>query len=219
MRILVIEDDLLIGDGIKAGLVKLGFSIDWFVNGNEGMNALNEIAYDAAVLDLNLPQIHGLDILRSWRQRGRDTPVLILTAQGALEECVEGLQQGADDYLRKPFALAELSARLQALNRRRYGKFHPVLTHANVTMHPNEHSVMLNDKVIVLKPREFKILEVFMMAPTRVFTRAQLEEKLYNWEQDVSSNAVEVHIHHLRKKLGTHFIQTVHGVGYKLGSK
>lgn len=219
MRILLIEDDRLIGDGIKAGLGKLGFSVDWFSKGSEGLHALAAAPYDAVVLDLSLPEIDGLEILRQWRQQGRDEPVLILTARDALEQRVSGLQQGADDYLCKPFALTEVAARLQALIRRRHGQLQPTLQHAGVVMEPGSHTVTLNGEPLVLKARELALLELFLLNAGRVLTRAQLEEKLYGWDDDVSSNAVEVHIHHLRKKLGSEFIRTVHGVGYTLGAK
>lgn len=217
MRILVIEDDPLIGDGIKAGLIKLGFSVDWFTEGKEGMTALSSAPFDAVVLDLSLPGIDGLAILRQWRQQGQDEPVLILTARDALEQRVAGLQQGADDYLCKPFALSEVAARLQALIRRRHGQLQPVLSHGAVVMESASHTVTLDGEPLLLKSRELALLELFLINKGRVLTRAQLEEKLYGWDDDVSSNAVEVHIHHLRKKLGSQFIRTIHGVGYTLG--
>lgn len=218
MRILLIEDDRLIGDGIKTGLSKLGFSIDWFTQGDQGLLALSAAPYDAVVLDLSLPEIDGMEILRRWRQQGRDEPVLILTARDALAERVTGLQQGADDYLCKPFALSEVAARLQALIRRRHGQLTPTLQHGNVILEQSSHSVTLNGQPLVMKARELALLELFLLNPGRVLTRAALEEKLYGWDDDVSSNAVEVHIHHLRKKLGSEFIRTVHGVGYTLGA-
>lgn len=217
MRILVIEDDSLIGDGIKAGLGKMGFSVDWFTDGKEGQAALTTAPYDAVVLDLSLPGVDGLDILRAWRQQNHDEPVLILTARDALEQRVAGLQQGADDYLCKPFALSEVAARLQALIRRRHGQLMPVLSHGAVKMETGSHTVTLQGKPVPLKARELALLELFLINAGRVLTRGQLEEKLYGWDDDVSSNAVEVHIHHLRKKLGSQFIRTVHGVGYTLG--
>ncbi|MEW5290346.1 quorum sensing response regulator transcription factor QseB [Erwinia papayae] len=217
MRILVIEDDRLIGDGIRAGLIKMGFSVDWFTEGKAGKQALGAAPYDAVVLDLSLPGMDGLEILRQWRQQGHDEPVLILTARDALEQRVSGLQQGADDYLCKPFALSEVAARLQALIRRRHGQLLPRLSHGNVVMETSSHTVTLEGQPLALKARELALLELFLLNAGRVLTRAQLEEKLYGWDDDVSSNAVEVHIHHLRKKLGSQFIRTVHGVGYTLG--
>jgi len=218
MRILLIEDDTLIGDGLKVGLSKLGFSVDWFASGEAGFQALNAAPWDAVVLDLSLPERDGLDILRQWRQQGADVPVLILTARDALDQRVQGLQLGADDYLCKPFALTEVAARLQALIRRRHGQLQPELRHGRLVMAPGSHSVMVDGEPLSLKSRELALLELFLRNPGRVLTRAQLEEKLYSWDDDVSSNAVEVHIHHLRKKLGSQFIRTVHGIGYTLGA-
>ncbi|MCA1178372.1 MULTISPECIES: quorum sensing response regulator transcription factor QseB [unclassified Pantoea] len=218
MRILLIEDDSLIGDGLKVGLTKLGFSVDWFMSGEAGFQALSAAPWDAVVLDLSLPERDGLEILRQWREQGADVPVLILTARDALDQRVQGLQLGADDYLCKPFALSEVAARLQALIRRRHGQLQPELKHGKVVMSPGSHNVWINGEAISLKSRELALLELFLRNPGRVLTRSQLEEKLYNWDDDVTSNAVEVHIHHLRKKLGTTFIRTVHGVGYTLGA-
>jgi len=218
MRILLIEDDSLIGDGLKVGLTKLGFSVDWFMSGEAGFQALSAAPWDAVVLDLSLPERDGLEILRQWREQGADVPVLILTARDALDQRVQGLQLGADDYLCKPFALSEVAARLQALIRRRHGQLQPELKHGKVVMSPGSHNVWIDGEAISLKSRELALLELFLRNPGRVLTRSQLEEKLYNWDDDVTSNAVEVHIHHLRKKLGTTFIRTVHGVGYTLGA-
>jgi len=217
MRILLIEDDKLIGDGIKAGLTKLGFNLDWFTDGAIGKNALESAPYDAVILDLSLPGLDGLDLLRQWRQAGHDVPVLILTARDALEQRVTGLQSGADDYLCKPFALAEVAARLQALIRRRHGQLTPQLVHGNVVFDVAARAVSRNGEVVTLTPRELAVLELFLNNKGRVLARPLIQEKLYNWDDDVSSNVVEVHIHHLRRKLGSGFIRTVHGVGYTLG--
>lgn len=217
MRVLLIEDDKLIGDGIKAGLIKMGFSVDWFTEGKQGLSALDSAPYDAVVLDLSLPGMDGLDILRSWRQNGHDEPVLILTARDALEQRVAGLQQGADDYLCKPFALIEVAARLQALIRRRHGQVQTTLNHCSVALDPINLTVTYNNEPIYLKPKEFALLELLLRNEGRVLPRPLIEEKIYNWDDDVSSNAIEVHIHHLRKKFGSSFIRTVHGIGYTLG--
>lgn len=217
MRVLLIEDDKLIGDGIKAGLIKMGFSVDWFTEGKQGLSALDSAPYDAVVLDLSLPGMDGLDILRTWRQNDHDEPVLILTARDALEQRVAGLQQGADDYLCKPFALIEVAARLQALIRRRHGQVQTTLNHGSVSLDPINLTVTYNDEPIYLKPKEFALLELLLRNEGRVLPRPLIEEKIYNWDDDVSSNAIEVHIHHLRKKFGSSFIRTVHGIGYTLG--
>ncbi|CQH32827.1 MULTISPECIES: quorum sensing response regulator transcription factor QseB [Yersinia] len=217
MRVLLIEDDKLIGDGIKAGLMKMGFSVDWFAEGKQGLNALGTAPYDAVILDLSLPGMDGLDILRSWRRNGHDEPVLILTARDAIEQRVAGLQQGADDYLCKPFALIEVAARLQVLIRRRHGQVQTALTHGPVALDPINLTVTHNGDPLYLKPKEFALLELLLRNEGRVLPRSLIEEKIYNWDDDVSSNAIEVHIHHLRKKFGGHFIRTVHGIGYTLG--
>ncbi|MEL2241247.1 two-component system response regulator QseB [Leclercia adecarboxylata] len=217
MRILLVEDDKLIGDGIKAGLTKMGFSLDWFTDGDTGRAALYSAPYDAVVLDLTLPGLDGLQILREWREKGRSEPVLILTARDALDQRVEGLRLGADDYLCKPFALIEVAARLEALVRRSHGQAHSELRHGGVTLDPSRLVAALNGDTLVLKPKEFALLELLMRNAGRVLPRKLIEEKLYTWDDDVSSNAVEVHVHHLRRKLGSDFIRTVHGIGYTLG--
>ncbi|XVH58327.1 quorum sensing response regulator transcription factor QseB [Providencia hangzhouensis] len=217
MRILLIEDDRLIGDGLKVGLTQLGFSVDWFMDGKLGQLALFDAPYDAVVLDLSLPNIDGMDILAHWRKQGRDEPVLILTARDALEQRVQGLQRGADDYLCKPFALMEVMARLQALIRRRSGQLTPKLTHGDVEMDPSGMTVTVKGEPVQLKGKELALLSLFMHNPNKILSRGLIEEKLYNWEEEVSSISVEVHIHHLRRKLGNTFIRTVHGVGYRLG--
>lgn len=217
MRILLVEDDTLIGDGLKAGLGKKGFSVDWFTDGKQGKAALFSAPYDAVILDLTLPGIDGLDILRDWREQKRVEPVLILTARDAINQRVEGLRLGADDYLCKPFALVEVAARLEVLIRRRHGQTHSVLRHGNVTLDPGNLVATLDGETLALKPKEFALLELLLRNAGRVLPRKLIEEKLYTWDDEVTSNAVEVHVHHLRRKLGTTFIRTVHGIGYTLG--
>lgn len=217
MRILLIEDDPLIGDGLKLGLTKSGFSVDWFHDGKSGYLALESAEYDAVVLDLTLPQMDGLAILQQWRRENHAVPVLILTARDTLDARVGGLQLGADDYLGKPFALAEVVARLQALIRRRYGQTGSVLEHGKVKLDTHQRKVFFHQQEIPLTSREYKLLELFMHHRERVLSRSMIEEKLYTWDDEVSSNALEVHIHHLRQKLGKQLIRTVHGVGYALG--
>ncbi|WP_318374189.1 quorum sensing response regulator transcription factor QseB [Enterobacter sp.] len=217
MRILLIEDDRLIGDGLKAGLSKLGMTPDWFTDGRQGMQALDQAPYDAVVLDLSLPGMDGLDILKAWRRAGHQHPVLILTARDALEQRVEGLRLGADDYLCKPFALIEVAARLEALTRRHHGGVEATLSHGEVTLDPLKLTATLAGEPLVLQPKEFALMALFMRNPGRVLPRSLIEEKLYNWDDDVSRGALDVHIHHLRRKLGSRFIRTVHGIGYSLG--
>ncbi|PLK75298.1 two-component system response regulator QseB, partial [Klebsiella pneumoniae] len=163
------------------------------------------------------PGIDGLDILREWRDKGRHEPVLILTARDALSQRVEGLRLGADDYLCKPFALIEVAARLEALIRRAHGQSSSELRHGKVILDPNRLTASLDGESLALKPKEFALLELLMRNAGRVLPRKLIEEKLYTWDDEVSSNAVEVHVHHLRRKLGSDFIRTVHGIGYTLG--
>jgi two-component system response regulator QseB len=219
MRILLIEDDKLIGDGIRAGLLKLGFSVDWFADGVLGKNAISSAPYDAVVLDLSLPGIDGLDILQGWRHNKLDTPVLILTARDAIEQRVLGLQTGADDYLCKPFALAELGARLQSLIRRSHGQATAELCHNEVCFNPSTRQVTKAGQPIALTAKEIVVLELFLHNRHRVLSKNLIQEKLYSWDDDVSSNTVEVHIHNLRRKLGNGFIRTVYGAGYSLGAE
>lgn len=216
MRILLIEDDSLIGDGIKVGLSKLGFTVDWFDDGTDGREALLQTPYDAVVLDLGLPGIDGLSILKSWRDAGVDTPVLILTARGDVDERIKGLNSGADDYLGKPFALKEVQARLNALIRRRCGISKPLICHKNVTFNPETKIVCLDDKKVVLSPKETALLELLLLNKNKVLSKEAIENKLYSWDEDVASNAVEVHIHHLRKKLGKDIVKTINKIGYML---
>lgn len=218
MRILLIEDDPLIGDGLKQGLIKSGFLVDWFQDGKTGFEALSLAPYDVVVLDLTLPKLDGLEVLRGWRKANQDVPVLILTARDTLDERVQGLQIGADDYLCKPFALAEVVARLQALTRRRNGHINPIIQHGLLTFDPMKRKVWLQQQEIPLTSQEYRLLALFLNHKERVLSRSLIEEKLYSWDDEVSSNALEVHIHNLRKKLGKQIIRTVHGVGYVLGN-
>lgn len=216
MRILLVEDDNLIGDGLKIGLTQLGFTVDWFTDGEDGMEALFSTTYDAVVLDLGLPNIDGLAILQEWRNRGIGVPVLILTARGDVDERISGLNSGADDYLGKPFALKEVQARLNALIRRSNGISSALITFKNLTFNPETKSVFLNHKQIALAPREIALLELLLLNQNKVLSKESIENKLYSWNDEVASNAVEVHVHHLRKKLGKDFIRTVNKIGYTL---
>ena len=217
MRILVIEDDQIIGDGLKAGLTDLEYAVDWFTDGREGLEAGKNTDYDAVVLDLTLPSADGLDILKQWRQAGLVFPVLVLTARSSLENRVEGLNLGADDYLGKPFALEELNARLRALIRRGGGLAAQVVRHGDISFDPDRRTVLKGGVEIPLSPKETMLVELFLLRRNKVFSKDQIEEKLYPWGEEVVSNAVGVHIHHIRRKLGEGFIKTVHGVGYILG--
>ena len=217
MRILLVEDDRIIGDGVRAGLRKHGFSVDWLTDGDTARDALDAAPYDGVILDLTLPGLDGLDLLRRWRAAGRSTPVLVLTARGTLDQRVEGLNLGADDYLPKPFALEELTARLRALLRRSHGQGAPLLSHGALQFNPETRQVRLHGKDLSLSPKALALLEIFLLHKDMVLSKSLLEEKLYPWGAEVSSNAVEVHVHHLRASLGTSCIRTVHGQGYALG--
>ena len=214
MRILLIEDDSLIGDGIKNGLEKLGFSVDWFSDGDDGHEALLQADYDAVVLDLGLPGRDGLSILTDWRARGCKVPVLILTARGDVDERIAGLNSGADDYLGKPFALKEVQARLHALIRRSSGLSTPEIKYREITFNPQNRKTFFNGKEVTLSPKETALLELLLLNRNKVLSKESIESKIYSWDDDVSSNAVEVHIHHLRKKLGKDIVKTINKIGY-----
>lgn len=219
MRILLVEDDAIIGSGIRAGLTRLNFSMDWFRDGQEGLDALSAAPYDAVVLDLSLPGLDGLDILRCWRRRGLDVPVLILTARDALDQRLAGFHNGADDYLGKPFALEELAARLQALIRRRHGRTAACLVHGGLSLDTASRRLFRDGEEISLPPRALALLELLLLHRGQALTRRQIEDSLYPWGEEISSNAVEVHVHAIRRKLGRDSIRTVHGVGYMLGEE
>ncbi len=214
MRILLVEDDRLIGDGLKVGLEKLGFAVDWFTDGTEGEEALYQAPYEAVVLDLGLPGLDGMEVLRRWRQCGRNEPVLILTARGDVDQRIAGLNGGADDYLGKPFALKEVQARLNALIRRRNGRPAPQLVYKNIALDPQTRRVTSDGKEIILSPREISLLELLLLNKNKVLSKQTIEDKIYSWDEEVQSNAVEVHIHHLRKKFGRDLVRTVNKIGY-----
>ena len=214
MRILVVEDDALLGDAVQAGLQQDGHAIDWVRDGLQADHALATEAYAAVVLDLGLPGLSGLDVLQRLRQRQSTLPVLILTARDTVEDRIQGLDQGADDYLVKPFDMGELFARLRALIRRANGHATPVLCVGEVELDPAGHQVRYRGELVELASREFTVLQALMLNAGRVLSRAQLEDKLYAWGQEVESNTVEVHIHHLRRKLYPGLVETIRGVGY-----
>ncbi len=214
MRILVVEDDNLLGDAIQAGLKQAGYAVDWVRDGKQADHALTTETYTAMVLDLGLPQLSGLEVLSRLRQRKSTLPVLILTARDTVEDRIQGLDQGADDYVVKPFDMGELAARLRALIRRSSGHTTPVLQVGEVVLDPAAHSVTYAGEAVELASREFTVLQALMLNVGRVMSRAQLEDKLYAWGQEVESNTVEVHIHHLRRKLYPGLIETIRGVGY-----
>ncbi|GAB1394539.1 response regulator [Rhodocyclaceae bacterium] len=219
MRALLVEDDALLGDGIRAGLKLADFAVDWVRDGDLARRALLDQTYDICVLDLGLPRRDGLSLLKELRARGDRLPVLILTARDTSEDKVAGLDAGADDYLTKPFDLAELQARLRALIRRTGGSAHPVLQHADVTLDPASKRVSVKGETVNLSAREYALLYDLLSHKQHIRTRAQLEESLYAWGEEAESNTVEVYVHHLRKKLGADFIRTVRGLGYQLGER
>lgn len=218
MRILIVEDDPLLGDGLASGLKALGFAVDWLRDGAAADQALSHAPYEAVVLDLALPGGDGMDWLARWRKRGDTTPVLILTARDALDARIAGLDSGADDYLVKPVALTELAARLRALTRRARGRPEPVWRHGALEYDAAAKTVTWRGAPVELTSRELALLEVLLGNPRRVLSRAQLFEKLYAWDQNIDSNAIEVYVHHLRRKIDPGIVRTVRGVGYALGA-
>lgn len=216
MRVLLVEDDELLGSALKSGLKQEGYTIDWLKDGQSGENALKDNEFDLVVLDIGLPRKSGLEVLKSVRNEGNNIPVLILTARDSVKDRVEGLDSGADDYLVKPFDLEELCARLRVLQRRHAGRSEPIIQHKNIALDPAAHRVFLNEEPVNLSVREFALLQHLMENIGRVIPRVRLEEKLYGWDSEVESNSLEVFIHHLRKKLGTDLIRTVRGVGYMI---
>lgn len=214
MRVLLVEDDRLLGDGVLNGLRQAGYAADWVYDGEQADAALKTEEYDLVVLDLGLPKKSGIDVLRDLRGRGKSVPVLILTARDTTEDKVIGLDSGADDYLIKPFDLDELQARIRALARRKSGRSVPLITHGEIVLDPAAHTVTKAGAVVDISPKEFTLLQTLLDNSGRVVSRSRLEESLYAWNEEVESNAIEVHIHHLRKKLGAELIRTIRGVGY-----
>jgi two-component system, OmpR family, response regulator QseB len=218
MRILLAEDDPLLGDGLRAGLRQLGFQVDWVRDGNAAERELRAQPYGAAVLDLGLPQKDGMEVLAAVRAAGVHLPVLVLTARDAVPDRIRGLDLGADDYVVKPVDLHELAARLRALVRRAHGQPQECLTAQDVVLDPAAHTVRKGGELVTLSGREFDLLHALMLNPGRVLSREQLEQRVYGWGQEVESNAIEVHVHHLRRKLGPSLVQTVRGIGYMLAA-
>jgi two-component system OmpR family response regulator/two-component system response regulator QseB len=216
MRILLAEDDPLLGDGLRAGLRQLGFQVDWVRDGLAAERELRAEPYAAAVLDLGLPLMDGMDVLAAARRAGVTLPVLVLTARDAVPDRIRGLDCGADDYVVKPVDLQELAARLRALVRRSHGQPLEQLVAQDVVLEPAGRGVTQGGVPVALSAREFDLLHVLMLNAGRVLSREQIEQHLYSWGQEVDSNAVEVHVHNLRRKLGPALIVTVRGVGYTL---
>jgi DNA-binding response OmpR family regulator len=214
VRLLLVEDDAMIGEAIRTGLRRDGFTVDWVRDGDSADRVLRTEEFDLLLLDLGLPRRDGLQVLKALRARHETLPVLIITARDAVSDRVQGLDAGADDYLVKPFDLDELAARTRALLRRKSGRTIPEVEHLGVTLNPATHRVTQNSREITLSPKEFALLQLLLERPGNILSRAQIEERLYGWGEEVESNAVEVHIHALRRKLGAEFIRNVRGVGW-----
>jgi len=214
MRLLLAEDDTNLGSGLHAGLKQAGYAVDWVRDGEMAKIAFVNEQYDAAVLDIGLPKLSGLEVLDQIRAFGISVPVLVLTARDTINDKIIGLDRGADDYMIKPFDLDELHARIRALLRRKADRVLPVLTHGSLELNPASHTVKKDGKIIDVSTRAFTILQTLLENKGRVLSRSRLEEKLYSWKDEVDSNTIEVHIHHLRKKIGIDFIRTIRGVGY-----
>jgi two-component system, OmpR family, response regulator len=216
MRLLVVEDDPMIGDSLRRGLKLADFAVDWVQDGQAAELALHNGVYDMMILDLGLPGKSGLQVLQEMRQRGNDLPVLIVTARDLVDDRVTGLNLGADDYLVKPFDLDELKARIHAVMRRHGGRGSSLISYGPISLDPLSHRVTLRGEPVALSSREFALLHALMSHPGAVLSLTQLEDALYGWNEEVASNAVEVHIHHLRRKLGSHAVLNVRGVGYRV---
>lgn len=220
MRLLLVEDDRMIGESLMRGLRDDGYAVDWARDGAAALIALRDTQaqYALALLDWNLPKQDGLTVLRALRASGNSMPILMITARADLEDRVAGLDGGADDYLSKPFALAEVKARIRSLLRQRAGRTSAVLVHGSLVLDPVTHTLRHGDVAVTVTAREFALLRVLMERPDAVLSRAQLEEQLYGWNKTVESNAVEFLIHGVRKKLGSSIIENVRGVGWRLGN-
>lgn len=214
MRLLLVEDDAMIREAVGKGLRQEGFTVDWVADGAAAELALQNGVYDLLLLDLGLPRKDGIAVLKSLRQQGNAIPVLILTARDAVPDRVKGLNAGADDYVVKPFDLEELTARIHALLRRHAGRADAGIRYGDIALNPHTHEVTLDGQPVTLSAREFSLLQVFLERPGVVLSVPQLEEKMYGWQDEIGSNAVEVYIHALRKKLGAELIKNVRGVGY-----
>jgi two-component system response regulator QseB len=216
MRLLLVEDDAMIGESVRKGLRPEGYIVDWVQDGAAAETALLSEPYAMVLLDLGLPRKDGFAVLEGLRRRRNRVPVLVLTARDSVSDRVKGLDRGADDYLVKPFSLDELAARIRAVARRQAGRAEPVISHGEFTLDPSSRKVTWRRREVPLSAREFSLLEALLDRPGVALSRAQLEERLYGWGEEVASNAVEVHVHNLRKKLGEGAIRTVRGVGYAL---
>ncbi|AYF85782.1 response regulator [Pseudomonas sp. JS3066] len=219
MRLLLVEDDNALGAGVRAGLRQEGYTIDWLTDGASALHALQTEEFDLAILDLGLPRLDGVHVLQKLRAGGSTLPVLVLTARDALEDRILGLDAGADDYLVKPFDLNELKARLRALLRRSAGRPQVLIEHAGVVLDPTSQQVSYQGNPVPLTPKEYQLLHELLSQPGKVLTRERLVQTLYGWDEEAESNTLEVHIHHLRKKLSSDLIRTVRGIGYLVDAR
>lgn len=216
MRILLVEDDLLLGEGIRTALRRAGLTVDWLVDGIAARQALCDGGFDLVVLDLGLPRLDGTEVIREVRKHGEHVPILVLTARDRMAERVQALDSGADDFMGKPFDSAELLARIRALHRRNVGRVDSVIDHGELSLDSARLSVSWHGKQVDLPRREFHLLWVLLENSGRIVSRETLQQRLYGWDEDVESNALDVHIHHLRRKLAPDLIRTVRGVGYMI---
>lgn len=214
MRLLLVEDDIQLGDGLRVALRQEGYAVDWAKDGEEAELALKVESYDIVLLDLGLPIKSGLEILDKLRAEGSDVPVIVLTSRDTTLDRVEGLDKGADDYLVKPFDMDELSARIRSILRRAHGRAVPTLTHGNLEVDVAGRGVVLDGQQVELSGKEFAVLHQLLENQGRVLSKSRLEEGIYDWDSELESNAVEVYVHHLRRKLGKDLIRTIRGVGY-----
>ncbi len=217
MRILLVEDDAMVGESLREALRRQGLAADWVRDARAAEAVLSSEGFDAVLLDLGLPDRSGLEVLRGLRARGQGTPVIVLTARDALGDKVAGLDAGADDYLVKPFELEELMARLRAVTRRHAGRATPALEVADLRLDPATREVSRGGRAVLLSAREFALLQALMERPGAILSRAQLEDRLYGWGEELESNAISVYVHQLRRKLGDDLLHTVRGVGYYVG--
>jgi two-component system OmpR family response regulator/two-component system response regulator QseB len=218
MRILLVEDDRMIGESLRNALRQSGYAVDWVRDGRAADGTLATERFDLVLLDLGLPQRDGMEVLQALRARGDATPVIVLTARDGLSSRVQGLDAGADDYVVKPFELDELLARMRAVVRRQAGRAEPAIEVGGVTLDPSTRQVDRDGVPLALSAREYAVLEALMLRPGAILSRAQLEDRLYGWGEELESNAISVYIHQLRRKLGDGFIHTVRGVGYYVGA-
>ncbi|BBL36746.1 DNA-binding response regulator [Coxiella burnetii] len=221
MRVLLVEDDEFLGDGIRAGLKQYGHAIDWVRDGQAAHDVLSSTheTFDIIILDLGLPKRSGLDVLKTIREKNDPTPVVILTARDTVDDRIKGLDAGSDDYMTKPFDLEELCARMRAMQRRSKERAKPIISHGDITLDPASHVVTLKKKEVMVARREFALLQKLLENAGRVISREQLNQTLYGWGENIDSNALEVHIHNLRKRFGAKLIRTIRGVGYMVEKK